>query len=105
MPCALNRDHELTLVPGTRSRDPLWDDLALFVHAPLKSLLVLVINIDVFAIAKPARPFFPLLLIFPRRAGGAVRVNRKRWLSYHVLLSVGSIVVREFFMGFAVNTL
>ena len=86
---------KLPLVPGTGTRNPLWNDLALFVDTTLEALLILVIDIDVLAIAEPARPLLALLLVFPRRAGRTVGVNRKRWFSYHCLISVSSTIVCE----------
>lgn len=104
MSCAFDCDHKLALVPGTRSGNPLWDDFALFVHAPLQSLLVLVIDVDILAIAKPARPFLPLLLVLPLRARGAVGINRKSWFSYHSSISIDSKVVHDFSADAAFGT-
>lgn len=68
MPCPLDSNHKLPLVTGTGPGDSLWYDLALFVHATLEALLILVIDIDIFAVTKPARALLPLLLVFPLRA-------------------------------------
>ena len=96
MPRAFDCDNKLSLVTGTGSRDPFWDYFALFIDATLKAFFILVIDIDVLAVAKPARPLLALLLIFPLWTVGAVRVNRKSWLPYHCKISVDSVFVCEF---------
>jgi hypothetical protein len=90
-----NGNDKLPLVPGTGAGDPLGDNLALFVDTTLEALFILIIDVHVLAVAEPARPFLALLLVFPRRAGRTVGVNRKRWFSYHGLISVSSNVVCE----------
>jgi hypothetical protein len=62
---ALDCDDKLPLVLGAGSRDPLGNDLPLLVHAPAKPFLILVVNVNVFAVAEPACPLLPLLLFFP----------------------------------------
>ena len=74
---------------GTGSGDSLRNDFALFVDAPLKPLLILVIDIHVLAITEPACAFLPLLLVFARWARRTVGINRKSWFSYHSQISVG----------------
>lgn len=60
-----DRDDKLPLVFGAGSGDPLRNDFSLLVHAPLKAFLILVINVNIFAVAKTACPLLPLLLFFP----------------------------------------
>ena len=80
----LDRNDELSLVTRACAGDSLGDDLALFVHAPLKSLLILIINVHIFAVAESARSFLPLLLVLPLRTGRPVGIHRKCWFSYHI---------------------
>ena len=95
MASTFDGNDKLSLMPGTCASYPLGNNLSLFVDTTLKPLLVLVIDVDVLAVAESARPLFPLLLVLPRWAGGTVRVNRKRRFSYHCLISIGSKVVCE----------
>jgi hypothetical protein len=43
-----------TLVPGTRSGDPLWNDPALLRDEPLQPFFVLVFDVDVLGFTEPA---------------------------------------------------
>jgi hypothetical protein len=57
MSSPLDGVHELTLVPGTSSRNPLWDDLSLLGDESLQLLLVFVVDILFFGGTEPARAF------------------------------------------------
>jgi hypothetical protein len=61
----LDCQNKLSLMLGTRSGDPFGNNLSLFIHAALQSLLILVVNVDVLAVTESACTLFALLLIFP----------------------------------------
>ena len=99
----LDRNDKLSLVTRACAGDSLGDDLALFVHTPLKSLLIFVVDIHIFAVAEAARSFLPLLLVLPLRTGRPVGVHRKCWFSYHVK---SPLVLKSFeFNGYSLVTL
>lgn len=57
MPCAFDGLNKHPLVTRTGARDPLRNDTALLRDKPLKFLLVLVIDVDIFVFAEPADAF------------------------------------------------
>ncbi len=67
----LDGDDQLPLMAGAGAGDTLRNDAALFRNASLEPLLVLVIDVIFFRIAKPAGALLPLLLIPAASAGTA----------------------------------
>lgn len=59
MSCSLDCPYQLALMFGARTRNPLGDDLSLLRHKPKQFLLIPVIDIDFFGVAKTACAFFP----------------------------------------------
>jgi hypothetical protein len=59
MSCSLDRPYQLALVFGARARNPLGDDFSLLRHKAKQFLLIPVIDVDLFGVAKTACAFLP----------------------------------------------
>jgi hypothetical protein len=65
MPGAFDCNDQLPLMFGACSCDALGNDFSLLVYTSLKAFLILIINVNVFAVTESACPLLPLLLLFP----------------------------------------
>jgi hypothetical protein len=63
---ALDRLHQLALMPGACAGDPLGNNLPLLGDEPYQPFFILVIDVDFIVFAKPADAVFSDLLIWFR---------------------------------------
>jgi hypothetical protein len=75
MPCTLDCTDKLALVFGARAGDAFRNDLALFGDKTLELLLVFVVDVVFFCVAKSACAFLARRLIVPVATGASSRIH------------------------------